>query len=1041
MKFLTWKGHDLPINSAGVLPRAAGPGIFRLTKNSLVGLCIVFAWLFSPSTLCFSHSIEPQVLILNSYHQGYVWSDQEMSGLLSRLRAVYPQIDPFIDYLDAKRSSGERHAAVTRDYLLGKYKGRKIDLVVVLDNPAYELILQHRDELFPGVPVVFAGVNDFEPTRLHGIDGVTGVAELMDISGTLKIAMTLHSGIRKIFVVHDYTSSGMAVRKEMEACLAEFEQDLEFEFVPPVTFEELLARMNSLLPDSLGIILTFTTDKSGRSYPLAQSTQLITSAAVPVFATHQTRLGHGIIGGSLLSGEEHGQRAGDIAVRILRGESPDMIPVDLTGTSSAMFDYQQLARFGISIGDLPRDSLIVNLPESLFHRHKYLVLGTLGVIAVLSLVIIILSVTICRRRISENALRISETRYRRLHESIMDAFVSVDMDGRIKECNEAFRRMLGYDSEEIALLTYKDLTPEKWHLFENEVIKPQVLSKGYSDIYEKEYRRKDGMLLPVELRAFLLRSDQGIPPCIGAIVRDITERAIQTREIRLLNRLYSVLSLVSRAVVRATSPEAFLDQACRVIVEGGGFLLCWIGRVEPATSAVEPVALSGEIGEYVRGLPVFADDRPEGRGPTGGCISQRRPVVFNDFLHDPLSLPWHERAAPFGIAAAAAFPIIRAGRLWGALTIYSDEIDRFGREDIELLEQVAGDIGFALDNLDGEFLRKQAEAALVESEQRFKLLYEHAPLAYQSLDERGNFVEVNQAWLDALGCTRQDVIGRNFADFLAPGWADHFKKNFPRFMAVGEVLGVEFEMVKKDGSTMLVSFHGKIGRDPHGRFEQTHCIFHNITEQRRAEEMLQESERRFRSLFENSPVAYQAFDSEGRYIDVNQGLCELLGYSPEELIGRSFCDFWPENEREAFSQFVESFKLDCQVNSELLLVTKDGREVSVILAGRVEHGSVGCLMRTHCILTDITRRKQAEDQANTEKETLSRIFESAPYIMMLVNNEGRVANINRRGIAFAGRPKEELLGLLGGEVFNCLNSLDGPGVEKVRNATTAPCEP
>ena len=73
--------------------------------------------------------------------------------------------------------------------------------------------------------------------------------------------------------------------------------------------------------------------------------------------------------------------------------------------------------------------------------------------------------------------------------------------------------------------------------------------------------------------------------------------------------------------------------------------------------------------------------------------------MHNDFLHDPQTLPWRDRAAPFGIAAAAAFPIERAGGVWGALTIYSDEVDRFSDEDVKLLEKVAGDIGFALDNL------------------------------------------------------------------------------------------------------------------------------------------------------------------------------------------------------------------------------------------------------------------------------------------------------------------------------------------------------
>jgi len=117
-----------------------------------------------------------------------------------------------------------------------------------------------------------------------------------------------------------------------------------------------------------------------------------------------------------------------------------------------------------------------------------------------------------------------ETRYRKLYESMRDAFASVDMAGRIKEYNPAFREMLGYSDEELRGFTYRDITPEKWHESEERILKEQVLLLGYSDVYEKEYRRKDGTIFPVALRAFLLRDDTGQPAGLGTIVRDITER-------------------------------------------------------------------------------------------------------------------------------------------------------------------------------------------------------------------------------------------------------------------------------------------------------------------------------------------------------------------------------------------------------------------------------------------------------------------------------------------------------------------------------------
>ena len=129
----------------------------------------------------------------------------------------------------------------------------------------------------------------------------------------------------------------------------------------------------------------------------------------------------------------------------------------------------------------------------------------------------------------------------------------------------------------------------------------------------------------------------------------------------------------------------------------------------------------------------------------------------------------------------------------------------------------------------------KVEVNLKENKERFRLLYERAPLAYQSLDEKGRLLEVNQAWLDMLGYERHEVIGRSAANFLSPDWREHFKKNFPRFKSVGEVLGVEFELRTKEGFPILVSVNGRIGYDKEGNFQQTHCILYDITERDRAD--------------------------------------------------------------------------------------------------------------------------------------------------------------------------------------------------------------
>jgi diguanylate cyclase (GGDEF)-like protein/PAS domain S-box-containing protein len=142
---------------------------------------------------------------------------------------------------------------------------------------------------------------------------------------------------------------------------------------------------------------------------------------------------------------------------------------------------------------------------------------------------------IIQRKRAEDALKSSEKKYRLLHESMIDGFVSVGMDGEILECNEVYRIMLGYSEAELTQLTYEDLTPEKWHGFENDILKNQIIKRGYSDIYEKEYIRKDGTVFPVELHTVLLRDEQGNPARMWAIVRDITERVRAEQTLKAAN--------------------------------------------------------------------------------------------------------------------------------------------------------------------------------------------------------------------------------------------------------------------------------------------------------------------------------------------------------------------------------------------------------------------------------------------------------------------------------------------------------------------------
>jgi len=131
---------------------------------------------------------------------------------------------------------------------------------------------------------------------------------------------------------------------------------------------------------------------------------------------------------------------------------------------------------------------------------------------------------ITERKRMEDALCESERKYRDLYEGSRDGTLAVNLAGKILHCNAIFLDMLGYSGEEIAQRTYQEITPPKWHAEESRIVREEVGTRGYSDVYEKEYIRRDGSIFPVEVRAYLSRDNAGQPVGMWALVRDITER-------------------------------------------------------------------------------------------------------------------------------------------------------------------------------------------------------------------------------------------------------------------------------------------------------------------------------------------------------------------------------------------------------------------------------------------------------------------------------------------------------------------------------------
>ena len=412
-------------------------------------ILILFCWICFLAAPAWAVQGKKTILFVNSYENGYRWSDSILNGIRSAIGKSRQEVDLRIEYMDSRRHYDRHVESMLANYYHHKYGTTQPDAIIVSDNTAFDFMLRYRERLFPEVPLIFCGVNNFTDETIRNEAAITGIGESVDFLENLRVARSLHPNAKRMVVIGNNSLTALAIIRQLESDIRNSQIKFPVRFLTRFKSEELMEELKTIPPDTLIFFLPFY-EKRGTTFISSREImeQISVNTPFPIYSAWDFYLGAGLVGGKLISGFDHGRTAAEMALETLKGKSAKELPVVRQVRATYIFDHNALKRFRILRADLPEGSRIINAPQKSYELDKRLVWFLVIAFLILSGTLFFLVRNINERKRVEDSLRTAEEKYRNIFKNAGKGIVIVNQKGDILEMNPAFARMFGYGSEE-----------------------------------------------------------------------------------------------------------------------------------------------------------------------------------------------------------------------------------------------------------------------------------------------------------------------------------------------------------------------------------------------------------------------------------------------------------------------------------------------------------------------------------------------------------------------------------------------------------------
>ena len=355
----------------------------------------------------------------------------------------------------------------------------------------------------------------------------------------------------------------------------------------------------------------------------------------------------------------------------------------------------------------------------------------------------------------------------------------------------------------------------------------------------------------------------------GLLLKGSNEfRSLDQERLRIAG-LYKALSQANKAIVHSTEEIGLYQQVCRVCAEFVHFDLAFIARADSAGERLETVTAAGRLLSYLDGIDISTDpDGPAGLDPSGRCLAGTGEQICQDWDLDPRLEPWRERAKAFGIRSSASLPLACEGRVVAVLNLYSVEPGFLTPDRLELLREIAGDTSFALERFAREAQQKAAEEA-------FRATFEQAAVGITHVSQGGQFLKLNERFLEIIGYSEEELLGRQDREFTAPEDQEEDAREILALTAGTRPSSCwEKRYLRKDGGTIWVRVTLSLLHDLTGAPTYFVYVVEDLTSQRKGE-----AERRelVESLHQAQKMESLGTLSAGIAHDMNNILAAIMG--------------------------------------------------------------------------------------------------------------------------------------------------------------------